>query len=120
MRQRMLQGFDDATHIVFQDMTVLEKKLSNLPTRDLEYIVMQLKINRVLLAQRVHTSDTADKLATINIYLRQYQKETRRILADLQNKILRIATLLRTHSRSTVLSMTNASKKRQNTPFVKK
>jgi hypothetical protein len=119
-RQQMLQTFDDTTRLLNEGMNLLEKKLASLPTRDIEWIIMQLQINPDLFLQRHFSLETAEKLITINTLLRQYQKGTRGVLEELRSKALRNAIQLRTLSRNTPVTIKKSLNKQLEVPFVKK
>lgn len=99
-RHIMLQGFDQTTQLCFSGFNLLEKQLSAVPTKNIAEVVSQLRTDKIPVAHRSHIQAYADKLEMLNSELGQYQRDTRRIIEELQNKALRNAALVRANSRN--------------------
>ncbi len=96
-RHHLFQEIEDTLKPVIDGIELTEKKLSNLPTNDLEWIIAESKTGQVSLER---LAEYSEKLQNINEKLRHYQKETRHRLYDLYTRTLRNAAAIRAQSRS--------------------
>jgi sensor domain CHASE-containing protein len=96
-RHTLIQEMEDTLKPVIEGIELTEKKLSNLPTNDLEWIIAESKTGK-LSAKSI--TDFGEKLQIINEKLRLFQKETRHRFYDLYSKTLRNAASIRAESRS--------------------
>lgn len=96
-RQNLTQTFEETLEPLVEGLNIIEKKLSNLPTNDIEWIIAEGKTGQISLE---HLAEYTERLQIINEKLRAYKKEMRQRLYDLHAKSLRNAALLRSQSRS--------------------
>lgn len=96
-RQDLYQEFEETLLPLVQGLDWFEKKLTNLPTNDIEWILAESKTGHLTPDQ---WEKYTEKLQIINDRLRQQQKEMRQQLFELHTKALRNAALLRAISRS--------------------
>ncbi len=96
-RHNLFNEIEDTLKPVIDNIEITEKKLSNLPTNDLEWIIAESKTGQYNASR---FAEYTEKLQRINEKLRHYQKETRHRLYDLYAKTLRNAAALRAQSRS--------------------
>ncbi|HRE31598.1 MAG TPA: hypothetical protein PLD88_06430, partial [Candidatus Berkiella sp.] len=96
-RQDLYQEFEETLLPLFQGLDWLEKKLSNLPINDIEWIVAEGKTGQITPSQ---WPKYTERLQTINEELRRQQKEMRQHIYEIHTKTLRNAAVLRTISRS--------------------
>lgn len=115
MRDTIFQELFETLNPLIEGIELTEKKLSNLPVNDIEWIIAQSKAEKISPTQ---FAEFTKKLQIINDKLRLYRKETRHRLYELYSKALRNAAALRAQSRSldpirqlTSLSKTNRKKK---------
>ncbi|MBS0286435.1 MAG: hypothetical protein JSR17_04015 [Proteobacteria bacterium] len=96
-RLNLFNEIEDTLKPIIENIEISEKKLSNLPTNDLEWIVAESKTGQYSPAR---FEEYTEKLQRINDKLRHYQKETRHRLYDLYAKTLRNVAALRAQARS--------------------
>lgn len=113
-RQNLYQDLEDTLKPVIEGIEITEKKLTNLPTNDLEWIIAEGKTGQI---SQEKLSEYTKKLQIINEKLRYFQKETRHRLNDLYAKTLRNAAALRAQARSldairAFTSISNTEKKK--------
>lgn len=96
-RLNLFNEIEDTLKPIIENIEISEKKLSNLPTNDLEWIVAESKTGQYSPAR---FTEYTEKLQRINDKLRHYQKETRHRLYDLYTKTLRNVAALRAQARS--------------------
>jgi len=96
-RQNLYQDLEDTLKPVIEGIEITEKKLSNLPTNDIEWIIAEGKTGQI---SQEKLSEYTKKLQIINEKLRYFQKETRHRLSDLYAKTLRNAAAIRAQARS--------------------
>jgi sensor domain CHASE-containing protein len=96
-RQDLYQEFEETLLPLIQGLDWFEKKLTNLPTNDIEWILAESKTGH--LSPEIWAKYT-ERLQVINDHLRQQQKEMRQHIFELHTKGLRNAAVLRAISRS--------------------
>ncbi len=96
-RQDLYQEFEETLLPLIQGLDWFEKKLTNLPTNDIEWILAESKTAH--LSPEIWAKYT-ERLQVINDRLRQQQKEMRQHIFELHTKALRNAAVLRAISRS--------------------
>lgn len=96
-RQDLYQEFEETLLPLIQGLDWFEKKLTNLPTNDIEWILAESKTGH--LTPEIWATYT-ERLQVINDRLRQQQKEMRQHIFELHTKALRNAAVLRAISRS--------------------
>ncbi|MGE3318314.1 MAG: CHASE4 domain-containing protein [Candidatus Berkiella sp.] len=96
-RQDLYHEFEETLLPLIHGLEWIEKKLTNLPTNDIERIVAESKTGQITKEQWTHY---AEKLQALNDRLRHQQKEMRQQLFELHTKALRNAAILRVISRS--------------------
>lgn len=96
-RQDLYQEFEETLLPLINGLAWIEKKLTNLPTNDIEWIIAECKTGQITKEQ---WSLYAERLQVLNDRLRQQQKEMRQQLFELHSKALRNAAILRVISRS--------------------
>ena len=96
-RQDLYQEFEETLLPLIQGLEWFEKKLTNLPTNDIEWILAESKTGHLTPAIWVKYTE---KLQIINDRLRHQQKEMRQHIFELHTKALRNAAVLRAISRS--------------------
>jgi len=96
-RQDLYQEFEETLLPLIQGLDEFEKKLTNLPTNDIEWIIAESKTGHLPPSQ---WAKYTERLQVINDRLRLQQKEMRQQLFELHTKALRNAAVLRAISRS--------------------
>lgn len=96
-RQNLYLELEDTLKPVIEGLEIAEKKLSNLPTNDIEWIIAEGKTGQI---SQEKLSECTRKLQIINEKLRYYQKETRQRLQELYTRTLRNVAAIRAQARS--------------------
>ncbi len=96
-RLSLFREIEDTLKPVIENIEITEKKLSNLPTNDLEWIIAESKTGQYSPSR---FTEYTEKLQRINEKLRFYQKEARHRLYELYAKTQRNVAALRAQSRS--------------------
>lgn len=96
-RHILIQELEETLKPVIDGIEIAEKKLSNLPTNDIEWIIAESKTGKLTIKR---ITEYSEKLQIINDKIRQFQKESRHRLYDLYSKTLRNIALIRSESRS--------------------
>jgi len=96
-RQDLYHEFEETLLPLIHGLEWVEKKLTNLPTNDIEWIIAESKTGQI---SKEQWTQYTEKLQTINDRLRHQQKEMRQQLFELHTKALRNAAILRVISRS--------------------
>ncbi len=96
-RHLLFKEIEDTIKPVIDNIEIAEKKLSNLPTNDLEWIIAESKTGQYSAAR---FAEYTTKLQNVNDKLRHYQKEARHRLYDIYSKTLRNLAAIRAQSRS--------------------
>lgn len=96
-RQDLYQEFEETLLPLIHGVEWLEKKLSNLPTNDIEWIIAESRTGQIAASE---WPKYTERLQVINDRLRLQQKEMRQQIYELHTKALRNAAVLRAISRS--------------------
>lgn len=96
-RENLFQELEETLFPIIEGIEQAEKKLSNLPVNDIEWVIAESKTGQI---SSTNFDDYTQRLQAINDKLRFYQKDARRLLYELFTKALRNAAALRAQSRS--------------------
>ncbi len=96
-RQDLYQELEETLLPLLQGLDWFEKKLTNLPTNDIEWILAESKTGHL---SATEWAKYTERLQVINDRLRLQQKEMRQRIFELHTQTLRNAAVLRAISRS--------------------